>query len=539
MIIGTEEHSDPGYLSEYKATTGDVFGASFQDAIADNPFTKMMAYAEKKSAGGQRVSKEDAHLKAKEQGVSIGDIPDDGMNSDAIDLLIERQYQKKRRGEVISSAGDGFGNSVAQFSGGLAGSFLDPLNIAMSFIPVVGQAKYASWLAKASGPLARAGIRAGVGAAEGFVGSALLEPANYALSQELGDDYTSADSLMNVAFGTVMGGGLHMGMGAISDAISMKKGNIEPLGPVAKQVDGMDPEVRMEFNRTAIAQAMEDRRIDVTPIKQMQEINVRKQLADIEVQIKDLKGKGLVDDANYFIQQKEHLLSQLDDAPSVETKRAKAIEKVEQEGYKFEIKKDELSDDFGVVVKDSEGKEIGSAILRKEDGSFKAHPFEQIKVDAAHRRKGIASAMYAFAEQETGLKAKPSDSQTMMGKSLWEQNDRPFGIDASDLAVPKTSLSNTDIQRSMQKSATQPNSKFIDENIIQKHQAEFENVPVDMRVEEATKIMEAEVETLKELANQSGVDFEPLMKDANDLVKSADDYGKMLKAMAICAIRKG
>lgn len=51
-----------------------------------------------------------------------------------------------------------------------------------------------------------------------------------------------------------------------------------------------------------------------------------------------------------------------------------------------------------------------------------------ISVEPEYRRKGIASAMYAHAEQKTGLKLRPHSVQSQYGYALWNQNtDRKFG----------------------------------------------------------------------------------------------------------------
>ena len=47
---------------------------------------------------------------------------------------------------------------------------------------------------------------------------------------------------------------------------------------------------------------------------------------------------------------------------------------------------------------------------------------EEVAVDEAHRRRGIASAMYAHAEKVTGLKVVPSKRQSDAGAALWEGN---------------------------------------------------------------------------------------------------------------------
>ena len=99
----------------------------------------------------------------------------------------------------------------------IAGSFLDPLNIASAFIPAVGPARAAAMAAK----FGKSGSRAMKGAIDGAVGAAVLEPLIIgAAAAEQDESYTLLDIFLNVAVGSALGGGLHVGFGKISDRIN-------------------------------------------------------------------------------------------------------------------------------------------------------------------------------------------------------------------------------------------------------------------------------------------------------------------------------
>ena len=52
-----------------------------------------------------------------------------------------------------------------------------------------------------------------------------------------------------------------------------------------------------------------------------------------------------------------------------------------------------------------------------------------ISVDPNFRRKGIASSMYVFAEEELRMKfVKSDDVLTPDGKALWDSPNRKFGM---------------------------------------------------------------------------------------------------------------
>lgn len=164
------------------------------------------------------LSKAQADAIIKEAGVKL-EIGENGIPDEALSILITRKREEIKRNALISSAPPGFWSGAAKIGTGLAVSIADPLNVASAFIPVIGQSRYAALLAGASGAAGRAGVRAGVGAAQGLVGAAVVEPLVLGAAYQEQADYGLYNSYMNLAFGTVLGGGLHSGLGAIGDVI--------------------------------------------------------------------------------------------------------------------------------------------------------------------------------------------------------------------------------------------------------------------------------------------------------------------------------
>jgi chorismate mutase len=281
-IYSVEDHGGQGVLSEYKTPGANVLSLAVEDAFADNISTKLyQAGMNREQDNGGIISKAEAMRQAKQAGVDLNDIPDEGISSAALPNIIERQYQKKRRREAIDAAGGGFRNGAVELTGNLLGSLVDPLNIAAAFVPVVGEAKYASMLAKAAGPMGRAGVRATVGAAEGAVGTAALEPFNYGLSQQLEDDYTAMNTIMNIGFGGVLGAGLHTGAGAIKEAVmgGYHPSAAPPVGRTSEIMTYTPPEARNDMARTVLAQLLEDRKVDVNVTSKAHYIEERAALA--------------------------------------------------------------------------------------------------------------------------------------------------------------------------------------------------------------------------------------------------------------------
>jgi len=161
-----------------------------------------------------KLDKSAAEETAKQAGVSLK-IPDEGMSQAALNMLIQRQQDNRKIQDTLARAPGGLVNVGTRFLAQLATSVADPLNVASAFVPVIGEARYAQLIARAGSAFERGVVRAGVGAAEGVAGAALLEPTVYTARNQLQDDYTMANSLENIAFGAALGGGLHVVGGAL------------------------------------------------------------------------------------------------------------------------------------------------------------------------------------------------------------------------------------------------------------------------------------------------------------------------------------
>lgn len=209
--------------SEFPSLPSEVYMETFAQAFEENPVAAMVRakqLADDYRSGGKRLDFETAHQRLKDRGME-GDIKvsEAGITEDALDTLIFRKGIEKRRQEVFGQAEGGFVQGAARLGIALGTGLVDPLNVATAFIPVIGEARYTSMLARAGSPLARAGVRAGVGAVEGMAGAALVEPIIAGSRRYEQADYDMADSLLNVTFGGVFGAGLHTTFGAVSDGI--------------------------------------------------------------------------------------------------------------------------------------------------------------------------------------------------------------------------------------------------------------------------------------------------------------------------------
>lgn len=275
--ISTNQRLDLLGLDSITPTTSEVLGATWDETIIRNPTPSLWRqfrrgqYQDGTTIGPngeeQYVPAVPSKILSTDEANERFGIKDGAgkallkFDADTPEPIAEELYKLKRdelaRKDVMRRAQGGFGQGAAQFGVGLVASVLDPVNIASAFIPVVGEARYATMLAGAAGAGERALIRAGVGALEGGVGAAVVEPIVYGVAKSEQADYDMTDSMMNLAFGTVLGGGLHTSIGAVGDKIT---------GRFARQIEAAPLEVKETALRSAVAAVAEGRPVRIDPL---------------------------------------------------------------------------------------------------------------------------------------------------------------------------------------------------------------------------------------------------------------------------------
>jgi hypothetical protein len=239
-------------LSEIPVTFSDVMSAQYRSTLTELPAlagARLLGLSQAMSQGA-RLSRKDAEARIGLAGLTGRlSIDDQGITDGALDILIERKREEIAWQQTFERAKGGFWQGASRLGVALATSLLDPINIGSAFVPVVGQARYAQLLRAAAGPLGRAGVRAGVGAIEGAAGAALVEPLIYTAKQQEQADYDMADALMNVAFGTIFGGGLHVVGGAGVDLVRASRGEV--AAPFIPRADGLTTSERLIESRLA------------------------------------------------------------------------------------------------------------------------------------------------------------------------------------------------------------------------------------------------------------------------------------------------
>lgn len=157
-------------------------------------------------------------------------------------LINQYRQDQQKRDYVLSRSDPGVINSAIRLGVGFVATALDPVSVATSLVPVVGEARFAAM----AGRIGMKGARVAKGAIEGTVGAAVVEPFAYMQAQTEHADYTAYDSLVNIAFGGVLGAGLQ-GAGVV----------------LGKFINRQTPETKQAALNGALAAVMENRPVTV------------------------------------------------------------------------------------------------------------------------------------------------------------------------------------------------------------------------------------------------------------------------------------
>jgi hypothetical protein len=254
-------------LEGMDATFGQGFGAVFDDSMVRNPLPSLSRMADRlqyypstDEFGNETPARTPSKMLTPDEANAKYGVPGKlKFDADTPEPIAEElralKVKELERQDTMRRAQSGLGT---QLTAGLVASILDPLNVGLAFIPVVGQARFAAMAARAGVPAARAAT----GAIEGAAGAALLEPLVLAAATQEQADYDITDSLANVAFGGILGSGLHLAGGAVGDRLAARR----EASTFQRAVDDLPRADQEALARAAIAQVVEGRPVDVGPI---------------------------------------------------------------------------------------------------------------------------------------------------------------------------------------------------------------------------------------------------------------------------------
>jgi hypothetical protein len=552
-------------ISEFGSSLGEVFGAAFEQGIAEDPILGASSELDDAQLGqpiiGEQLpegvhvprhapntpllSADEARARVKESGLPLtiaGDI-----REGALDILMRRKQEELQRQVILSSGPRG--SVPVSILAGFAASAIDPLNITSAFIPVVGEARYARMLANASGVAGRAGVRAGVGALEGAVGAALVEPLVLSNAREYQADYDMSDSLANIAFGSVLGAGLHSLGGAYSD---WRQSRLRETPPTRSEI--AVPEM-------AAAADVETRALDVPEpdvgaiiAKQMQEdisLQARQRAVDelmpamraeLETQ---LAGRTPVRELKTEQADITRTLDSIDDSFKDRAKAfqedgltRKQAEKAAREAIKTE--RADLNERLGQIESTIEqnrtAEKAGADLSVLQRGEVPERYLQRVADREQMIRQGVAPKPLAGAVR-------------LAARDIAESAPHMVRQNAFKAAVAQA-MSGRDIDvEHIFNLAKQP------ENSLQRiaeppvRSVDKEAVASSQRADEITKSAKDDQTELEEsaafdeemaqsVADQLGIDLKAELKAVDAMAKDAETYTKAWRAAAICSMRQ-
>ena len=256
-VINNEDYNQRD-VSEFTPSLGENLQAAFQSNYALNPFQQSLSIGTLRSLEPgpvyytdrfgtmqpspmqaidltdpmyHRMTLEEANDQGKDIGLRFSEPPTRAQ----FDYLAETKRKENSLAETLGHAPLFSVRGGLNMAAGLAASAADPLNLAVSFVPVVGEARYARMIER----FGTQSARLFKGAIEGGVGTAAITPVIYAQAQTLQQNYDASQIFNDIILGAALGGGLHWAGGAVADLASgrMRAG-------VADLVQRLDPSER-------------------------------------------------------------------------------------------------------------------------------------------------------------------------------------------------------------------------------------------------------------------------------------------------------
>lgn len=200
-----------------------------------------------------------------EQYADIGVTFDFAVSAEDAEAIAQERREQIIRDAIISRSPGGLVQGVGMFGASLLAMATDPVEVATMFIPVVGQARAARFVARYGAVQGRVLT----GAIEGAVGQAITEPLYYGLSRELQLDYGMTDALFNIGLGAAFGGAL----GGVLGTMSRRTGN--------RQVS-LEASVERDMAEVALRQFATDRPVDVDAFLGGRDLRTSTTLARVE-----------------------------------------------------------------------------------------------------------------------------------------------------------------------------------------------------------------------------------------------------------------
>lgn len=559
-----EQEEDTNLTQQYnsyaKAGTLDVLGATLDETLYYNPANALARLGDQylfEGTRGRVLSKDEwASSEFFREGIEVGD---EGIKEGLANLLAERHDERLEFQTTLQRSRGGFGLGAAQFGVALAGSFLDPLNVASAFIPTVGLARGATVASR----LGRNGNRFTTGMMDGAIGAAVVEPLVIgAAAAEQDRDYGLMDSFLNVALGSALGGGLHWGVGKITD-----------------RINSAPPQTRDTAQQTAVGQVASDQEVTAGRLIEDAEdaASVR---SDAETMVVyDAEGNGRVVDVVDSDVEGQITIREADGTEKIVDASDARAKSPFDEDYAYDmgdggtpVKLSELSDDElqqisqmidnEIEVADIEGDELALTkatadkkaveIQRKRNaGEAVERPADPTQVEAAQteiarlREENDQIQKDVLAKQEKEGLDKPRLTLAQLSK-LEENNRRIAQLESKVAKADDVAVQQQGQQTAQQIDDARDVASMQTDNLgrlgeFREGANELEAQPTETKELDADAI-EAESQLILEALQDDDVqallpdDAKASLREADTLIAKAEQYEQIVEAGRVCVV---
>ena len=281
--LGTFEPSKQEIGSLYDNTrTGfwDAAGATFYNAWNYNPTSSVFRSVDQIQAyqsSNTYLNRDDLNKEYGSLGLTFKEDTREGV----VNYLVERKKLELERSNIISKGPDGKLAKSFFFLESLATGFIDPINIGASFVPVVGQARFANMVARSGKNIAR--MKKGF--VEGLVGNTAVEPLVYGVAKSEQADYDIYDSFTNIAVGGFIGSAAHVGFGRIGDFLAEQRGKPN----IYQRLAAISPDNQQALLKHSVGRVLKGEKVDTGNVIVEKTRAGDDQLNKLDDQIKEFK----------------------------------------------------------------------------------------------------------------------------------------------------------------------------------------------------------------------------------------------------------
>ena len=281
--LGTFEPSKQEIGSLYDNTrTGfwDAAGATFYNAWNYNPTSSVFRAVDQTQAyqsSNTYLNRDDLNKEYGSLGLTFKEDTREGV----VNYLVERKKLELERSNTISRGPDTKLAKSFFFLESLATGFVDPINIGASFVPVVGQVRFANMVARSGKNIAR--MKKGF--VEGLVGNAAVEPLVYGVAKSEQADYDIYDSFTNIAVGGFIGSAAHVGFGRIGDFLAEQRGKPN----IYQRLAAISPDNQQALLKHSVGRVLKGEKVDTGNVIVEKTRAGDDQLNKLDDQIKEFK----------------------------------------------------------------------------------------------------------------------------------------------------------------------------------------------------------------------------------------------------------